>query len=294
MAPIPVLGHLAVGVDGSPGSLAALKWAAGEAELRGCPLHLLYCIDRPPVALPSEPAGADRPSRHDRGDAEELLAALVAGARRLAPQVVVSAAVAIGLARAVLIEESSRAAMVVLGAHAAGRRLGGSVSGQVAAHGECPVVVVPPDARAGWPVGPVVVGMDGSEVANLAARFAFEEAAAHRTGLAAVRALAPGAGVADVELARLVRSLSRWAQAFPEVPAEPIVVTGDPVPALARASARAPLLVVGSRGLGGVRGLLGSVSRRLLQQARCPVAVVHPHHHDAGHLRRRRAGALTG
>ncbi|WP_332112410.1 universal stress protein [Streptomyces gossypiisoli] len=47
--------------------------------------------------------------------------------------------------------------------------------------------------------------------------------------------------------------------------------------ALARASDRADLLVVGSRGRGGFRGLaLGSVSHHLLQFSLCPLAVVRP------------------
>lgn len=57
-----------------------------------------------------------------------------------------------------------------------------------------------------------------------------------------------------------------------------------PRTALARASETASLLVVGARGLGGFRGLLmGSVSRHLLNNARCPVAVIrHIDHEQAG------------
>lgn len=38
----PAYGHIVVGVDGSPQSRAALVWAAREAELRHCPLHVVY------------------------------------------------------------------------------------------------------------------------------------------------------------------------------------------------------------------------------------------------------------
>ena len=38
----PAYGHIVVGVDGSPLSREALRWAAHEAELRGCPLDVVY------------------------------------------------------------------------------------------------------------------------------------------------------------------------------------------------------------------------------------------------------------
>jgi nucleotide-binding universal stress UspA family protein len=51
---------------------------------------------------------------------------------------------------------------------------------------------------------------------------------------------------------------------------------GGPRPALLDAAHRAQMLVVGARGLGGVRGMmLGSVSHAVLHHAPCPVAVVH-------------------
>jgi nucleotide-binding universal stress UspA family protein len=38
----PAYGHIVVGVDGSPLSRQALTWAAREAELRDCPLDVVY------------------------------------------------------------------------------------------------------------------------------------------------------------------------------------------------------------------------------------------------------------
>jgi nucleotide-binding universal stress UspA family protein len=54
------------------------------------------------------------------------------------------------------------------------------------------------------------------------------------------------------------------------------------IEALQAAADSAQLLVLGSRGLGAVRGrLLGSVSQTMLHQAPCSVAVVHASEADA-------------
>ncbi|HET6214606.1 MAG TPA: universal stress protein [Micromonosporaceae bacterium] len=294
MSPIPVQGHVAVGVDGSPASLAALRWAAQEATLRRSALHVVYGLSQP-AAVAS--AGL-LPALDLRGEAEELVRGTVAVAQKLAPKVPVSGEVAAASAGIALLDESARAAVVVVGTRGGGGFAGlllGSISGHVATHAQCPVVVVPPDYRPEPTMyRHVVVGVDGSEVANLAARFAIEEAALRQVPVTAVRAYPPARSAvqADVEgiaRQRLGRATARWRSAFPEVRVSHRVVSEEPVSALVTASEGAQLLVVGSRGLGELRGLLlGSVSLRLLHQARCPIAVVHPHHHDAGHLRHRK------
>jgi nucleotide-binding universal stress UspA family protein len=56
-----------------------------------------------------------------------------------------------------------------------------------------------------------------------------------------------------------------------------VVSEGRAVPALLKQSEHADLLVVGSRGRGGMRSaLLGSVALHCVSHARCPVVVVHP------------------
>lgn len=60
-------------------------------------------------------------------------------------------------------------------------------------------------------------------------------------------------------------------------PVEGTLVNDSAVDALVRAAARAELLVIGSHGHGGVTGfLLGSVGRRCVELASCPVAVIPP------------------
>ena len=61
----------------------------------------------------------------------------------------------------------------------------------------------------------------------------------------------------------------------PPVLVQPRVKQGNPAKVLIEESADADLLVVGTRGHGGFRGLvLGSVSQHVAAYAQCPVTVV--------------------
>ena len=82
--------------------------------------------------------------------------------------------------------------------------------------------------------------------------------------------------VAEQELIT-TEAIARWAEKFPNVHVRTHVMQGRPADVLVDASEGAELVVVGSRGRGGFRGLLlGSVSRSVLHRAHCPVAVVRP------------------
>lgn len=137
--------------------------------------------------------------------------------------------------------------------------------------------------------GPIVVGIDGSASSRAALRWAAREAALRGVPLHVVAVWhIPWAAYAGVPLpdslpddlrgsARdaLARELDALGDLSKGVEVVPTVVEGDAAQVLVEAARGAELLVVGSRGLGGFRGLmLGSVSHHCAQQASCPVVIV--------------------
>ncbi len=136
----------------------------------------------------------------------------------------------------------------------------------------------------------IVVGVDGSENSIRALRFAIEEARIRGCAVKAVHAwhvppLAYEAGWAPAPLdfgtfeeigrSALARSLEEADAAGSGVEIVPVVREGQPAAVLIEEAEGADLLVVGSRGLGGFRGLLlGSVSQQCAHHASCPVAVL--------------------
>ena len=76
------------------------------------------------------------------------------------------------------------------------------------------------------------------------------------------------------EMARDARPV---AEKFPEVEISYRPVHAPPLKSLVALSADARMLVVGTRGRGGLKGmLLGSVSEQCVRHAACPVLVVRP------------------
>ena len=75
----------------------------------------------------------------------------------------------------------------------------------------------------------------------------------------------------------LSESLAGHSDRYPDVEVRPVVLRGGAAHAVLATAEDAQLLVVGSRGRGGFRGLLlGSVGQAVVHHATCPVAIVHP------------------
>lgn len=127
----------------------------------------------------------------------------------------------------------------------------------------------------------IVVGVDGSENATRALQWAARQAGRTGATLEIRTAYDPGYAFTtseEVEMAMrrtLEEARAEAAAVAPEVTISTASHQEAPAAALIEASEGAELLVVGSRGLGGFRGLLlGSISLQCSQHARCPVVIV--------------------
>ena len=131
--------RILVGVDGSPHSIAALRWALRHAESMSGEVVALFCWQLPFYGMPG---GFDRDELEAR--AEALLRQTVETAVPQ-PRVPLLTVVAEGDATEALIEASKDASLLAVGTRGrtlfAGLMLG-SVSQGCSAHANCPVVLV--------------------------------------------------------------------------------------------------------------------------------------------------------
>ncbi|MEV3912900.1 universal stress protein [Streptomyces canus] len=118
---------------------------------------------------------------------------------------------------------------------------------------------------------PLVVGIDGSEASLEAVEWAADEAARHEVPLRLLHAASADHDVSDVVAAASERARKSAAAVW----LSNEVLTEDAASALVSEGRNAFALVLGSRGLGGLAGLLlGSVSLAVAARADCPVVVV--------------------
>ncbi|MCW2510700.1 MAG: universal stress protein UspA [Modestobacter sp.] len=291
--------RVVVGVDGSAGSLTALRWAMHWALVRGAEVAVLAAY--PTVAYWTDAEIVDLGALdavHDDTWARARAAVdAVRDSDSAVRDVPVSLHVEGGRAAEQLVRRSAEADLVVVGSR--GRSLvRGALLGSVALHcvsaAECPVVVVPLPGRWGQPqaASTVVVGVDGSERATAALSAAVQEAGPGGS-VTAVRAqpvtdlwsdqyvvLPPSQQQRHADALRdLETSVGQVLMATTgDCPAVSCLALPGPTgPVLVEQAADADLLVVASRGRGEFRGLvLGSVALHCVVHAPCPVLVVRP------------------
>ncbi|MGZ4597445.1 MAG: universal stress protein [Actinomycetes bacterium] len=297
---------IVVGFDDSPASRQALAWALRTAQGRHAEVLMVHAARTFPPIVPGHGDYVAPP----REIAVEAGAATLAVGAHLAastaPDVTVTTRLIEDSAAPALLSVLGRAEMVVVGSRGRGgfsELVVGSTSLKLANHAPCPVVVVravAPDLEPGPEAGRVVAGVDGSEPASSdVLGFAFEEASWRRTGLTVLHTWqehyydVPGKGGSipksiqldefqDDQRRWLSELVAGWQEKYPDVEVRQDVLGQSAAAVLVAASTGAELVVVGSRGRGGLRSLvLGSVSHALLHHAHCPVAVIGRHSTEA-------------
>ncbi|SEG80504.1 Nucleotide-binding universal stress protein, UspA family [Actinacidiphila yanglinensis] len=286
---------VAVGVDGSPASLAAADWAAREAVRRQAPLRLVNAAAPPPGLTSTDPR---RPPDDDAWSPHALAEDL----RRAHPGARIDVDQVVGQPLPVLFAAADEAELLVLGSRGAGAAAGfllGSVPLTVVGQAPVPVVLV----RAGGPAGAgapsgsgagteVVLGLDLDRPSDSVVGFAFDAAARRLATLRVVHGwnapLPYGLGPASAdpeareelqahETGALAEALAPWREKYPHTHVVGETIVGDADRHLLGASAEAALLVIGRRPRGTrISAHLGSTSHSVLHHAVVPVAVV-PH-----------------
>jgi nucleotide-binding universal stress UspA family protein len=260
-----------VGVDGSEVGLAAVRWAAQEAERRRAPLRILHAA--PYVSR----RAAGEPPPPELARARRITAAAYTVALHTARGVDTSTDVVPDEPARTLLLAASDSQLVVLGSSATGAAdelVLAPVAHRVAAHSPQPVVVVP--RRRGPDPGDrplvAVLGVGDPEDDEAVAAFAAEEAA--RFGLAltvlqtrSAKHAVEGAWVDDV---------GEWNRRYPDLRVERREAPSAKGSDLLGATCPTPLLIM-SAGHGSLlHRTLDSAHRWLMRHCTSPMALVPP------------------
>jgi nucleotide-binding universal stress UspA family protein len=275
---------IAVAVDGSAASTAAVRWAASEAARRHADLQLVHVCEVNEAYLWSMPELPD----YLRELGRPTVTKAIELARRIAPDIEMHERMLIGPAARMLLMVSETAPMMVLGRSGRGAlasHLVGSTTYRLAAHAHCPVVIVPASG-ASENDGPletnrIIVGLADRPTEGRALDFAIDEAARHRVPLQLVRtwqaahasdrAFRPDEQLEQMNALLTKHLTSRRAR----IDASASVRAGLPAGVLSGLCGPGDLLVLGQhRHAPFLPPTVGKVVADCMQQAPCPVAVV--------------------
>jgi nucleotide-binding universal stress UspA family protein len=151
------MGTVVVGIDGSEGSDAALRFALEEARLRRATLRVVHAYVLPLAEVAPDPFLLEFPSVPgpdleaiaedlDKGAASLIDAAVERALGGSEADVAIERVAFEGSPAASLIDEAEGAELLVVGSRGHGRVHGlllGSVSQQCVSHAPCPVAIVP-------------------------------------------------------------------------------------------------------------------------------------------------------
>jgi nucleotide-binding universal stress UspA family protein len=141
--------RIVVGVDGSPSSREALRWAVRQAALTGASVEAITAWQSPTLVGLGSPFAEAEPSPGDddriKAAAENVMRAAVAEATAQSAGIRVKAEVGEGSAAQFLLDAAKGASMVVVGSRGHGGLAGtllGSVGQTLAQHSPCPVLII--------------------------------------------------------------------------------------------------------------------------------------------------------
>lgn len=286
------MAEIIVGVDGSPNSLAALRWAHEHAFRRRDHVVALFAWGFVPPRHAGD--GHTFDPGYGAGEAAAALAVAVEAAVGAGRSAGIERRVEFGVASRALLGAAAAADLLVVGARGVGGLRGlllGSVSRQCLHHATGPLAIVPGGAAEPTRAGRrrVVVGVDGSAGSDRALDWAIEEARSRGAPLEVVHAwevtypaLGPAIGYAAdygavEEEAQILldKVVDGHDTSGLTAPVSRRLLPGPAASALLGAARGAEELVLGSRGQGGFAGLLlGSVTQQVAHHAPCPLVVV--------------------
>ena len=252
-----IFSRVLVGIDGSPASLDAARQAALLKAPSG---HLTYLSAwdlEPPLVTPMTVLP---PITDDERAAKRSVEDTLRRAKEQLPAA--RTKVVRGAPAHALLEEivNNRFGLVAVGSRGLGRIQGivlGSTATELIHDAPCSVLLA--RRASALPPRRIAVGVDGSD--ESARAYAAAQLLADRFHAALTVVIAEGDKLIDLPaVSRIVGDGFH-------------VVSTEPVPALTAASLHSDLLVLGSRGLHGLRAL-GSVSERVAHRAQCSTLIV--------------------
>ncbi|WP_030168193.1 MULTISPECIES: universal stress protein [Actinomycetes] len=266
--------RLAVGVDGGPGSMAAVRWAASVVDRRGG--SLLLARGYVPQSLLLLMGGHGLKQLRD--SEQQMLDAVAEAIRDEFSGVIVETLVESVAAAPLLIGLAESVDGLVVGRNRANwveRVTLGGISSEVSARARCPVVTVPSDTKECQ--GPVVVPFDCKAPAERVMEVAFTWARDSGRELVFVHAVQEDISTENLSAIydRALAAVSSWSARYPTCNTRVQLVNGDAERALVEAVPHASLWIVNRPRVGRPLTAWSPFTPRVIhRRAACPVLVV--------------------